>query len=91
MQLLYRLHACDPSACIYISLLQYRGCSLLGINACPDLDSQRQRFLSNGWGNTWAMDMAETYRLLPQDEVQRCVWFLTHKHSVERTYRLTIG
>ena len=62
---------------IVISHLQYRGCSLLGINACPDLDSQKQRFLGNGWGNAWALDMAETYRLLPRDEVHRCVWFPT--------------
>ncbi|XP_064381999.1 leucine carboxyl methyltransferase 1-like isoform X2 [Halichondria panicea] len=51
--------------------LAHRGCSLLGINACPDLESQKQRFLGNGWQCTWALDMAEVYQQLPKNEIQR--------------------
>ncbi len=53
------------------SSLQLRGCSLLGINGCPDLEAQRQRFLGNGWQCAWALDMAEVFQQLPRDEIQR--------------------
>ena len=54
-------------------LFQQRGCTLLGINACPDLKSQEDRFLNNGFSSAWALDMAEVYRLLPPTEKQRYV------------------
>ena len=56
---------------ISIMLFQHRRCSLLGIDACPDLESQRRRFLNNGWSEAWGLDMAEVYRLLPQEECTR--------------------
>lgn len=57
-------------ACLYT---QHRRCSLLGIDAFPDLDSQRKRFLSHGWSDSWALDMTEVYNLLPKDECIRYV------------------
>ena len=51
--------------------LQHRRCSLLGIDACPDLQSQQQRFLKHGWSDSWAVDMAQVYDLLPRDERHR--------------------
>ena len=53
--------------------LQHRRCSLLGIDACPDLESQRQRFLRHGWAEAWGLDMADVYNLLPKEERARYV------------------
>ncbi len=59
------------------SFAQHRRCSLLGIDACPDLDSQCKRFQDHGWSEAWAVDMAEVYRqLLPRDECTRYIILL---------------
>ncbi|XP_065898221.1 leucine carboxyl methyltransferase 1-like isoform X1 [Dysidea avara] len=52
--------------------IKARGCSLLGIDACPDLESQQRRYLNNGWSASWAVDMDTVYQqLLPADEISR--------------------
>lgn len=51
--------------------LSSRKCSLLGIDACPDLESQKKRYLDNGWSDAWALDMQEVYTSLPQEDVRR--------------------
>ena len=68
-------HCWEPTVHVlrWPSLLQHRGCTLLGINACPDLESQKQRFLNGGFSNAWALDMMEVYRLLPPADTHRCV------------------
>lgn len=47
------------------------GCSLLGIDTCPDLESQQKRFLENGWTKSWALDMNQVYSSLPLEEITR--------------------
>lgn len=51
--------------------LQRRGCALLGIDDCPTLEAQRERFISHGWTNCMAHDMNTIYGALPRDDVQR--------------------
>eukprot|EP00731_Ephydatia_muelleri_P010121 Em0005g707a len=51
--------------------LKSRGCSLLGIEACPDLHSQKERYIQNGWQGAWSLDMNQVYMLLPREEVAR--------------------
>ncbi len=53
----------------------------MGIDACPDLDSQRKRFLDHNWESSWALDMAEVYRSLPKDECVRYVVELLDEHT----------
>ncbi|KAK6025256.1 leucine carboxyl methyltransferase [Ostertagia ostertagi] len=52
--------------------LEQRGIQLPGLPACNDIDTQRERFLSNGWKNVVVIDMNAVYKkLLPQNEVSR--------------------
>ena len=52
--------------------LSSRGCTLLGIDACPDLAAQERRFHDSGWNHAWALSMDQVYfKLLPKDEVER--------------------
>ena len=52
--------------------LSSRGCTLLGIDACPDLAAQERRFHDNGWNYAWAVSMDQVYfKLLPKDDVKR--------------------
>ncbi|XP_067318058.1 leucine carboxyl methyltransferase 1-like isoform X3 [Anolis sagrei] len=56
---------------IMIDNLQSRRCSLIGVEACLSLDTQKERFLQNGWEMAHAMDMVEVYNALPSDDVKR--------------------
>ncbi|VDO39446.1 unnamed protein product [Haemonchus placei] len=52
--------------------LEQRGIQLPGLPACSDIETQRERFLANGWKNVAVIDMNTVYKkLLPQDEVAR--------------------
>jgi len=55
-----------------IQNLQQRGCSLLGLEAFPDIPSQRQRYLSAGYTHYKGLDMNHIYSLyLDQNDVKR--------------------
>lgn len=56
---------------VMLGNLRARGCNLAGISACKNLESQEQRFLSNGWQGSRAWDMVQVYYALPNDERQR--------------------
>ncbi|TKR80682.1 hypothetical protein L596_014716 [Steinernema carpocapsae] len=56
---------------IMLENLQTRGIGLLGLNACEDLDTQRKRFLTNGWTNAEAWTMNDVYKNLDPKEVER--------------------
>ncbi|KAE8749828.1 hypothetical protein FOCC_FOCC003296 [Frankliniella occidentalis] len=51
--------------------LRLRQCSLSGVSACQNLDSQRRRFTDNNWEGTQAWDMVEVYDNIPGIERQR--------------------
>ncbi|KAJ1532223.1 hypothetical protein ONE63_000841 [Megalurothrips usitatus] len=51
--------------------LRLRQCSLSGVSACQNLDSQRQRFSNNDWEGSQAWDMVEVYESIPGAERQR--------------------
>ncbi|XP_031554492.1 leucine carboxyl methyltransferase 1-like [Actinia tenebrosa] len=56
---------------VMIENLKCRNCTLLGALGCPDLQSQKQRFLSNHWQSSQAYSMDEVYRYLPSQELSR--------------------
>lgn len=51
--------------------LRLRQCSLSGVAACQNLDSQRKRFTDNNWDGSQAWDMVEVYESIPAIERQR--------------------
>nr|KAF6355087.1 leucine carboxyl methyltransferase 1 [Myotis myotis] len=56
---------------IMIENLRRRQCDLAGVEPCKSLESQRERFLSNGWETASAVNMMELYSRLPRAEVSR--------------------
>ncbi|XP_048576102.1 leucine carboxyl methyltransferase 1 isoform X2 [Nematostella vectensis] len=56
---------------VMIENLKCRECTLVGALACPDIESQKQRYLSHGWQDARAFTMAEVYKNLPRDDVMR--------------------
>ena len=53
--------------------MQARGCQFRGLDAFPNLETQRKRFFQNVWEASWAVDMTTVYSRLPQHEVKRFV------------------
>ncbi|VDL76924.1 unnamed protein product [Nippostrongylus brasiliensis] len=52
--------------------LEQRGIQLPGLPACNDIETQKKRFLDNGWQNVEVIDMNTVYKkLLSQEEVAR--------------------
>ncbi|XP_043567665.1 leucine carboxyl methyltransferase 1 isoform X2 [Chiloscyllium plagiosum] len=56
---------------VMIENLQRRQCNLAGVDICQTLDTQKNRFLLNGWDHANAMDMMTVYNSLPQADIQR--------------------
>jgi len=56
---------------VMIQNLRGRNCELLGASACPDLDSHKQRFLSNNWEKAEVLDMMNVYNCLPYNDRTR--------------------
>lgn len=56
---------------VMVDNLNSRGCSLLGVDHCRTLDTQKARFLESGWEGADAMDMLTVYKHIPQLDVQR--------------------
>ncbi|XP_041347659.1 leucine carboxyl methyltransferase 1-like isoform X2 [Gigantopelta aegis] len=56
---------------IMIENLKVRNCLLLGNSACQSLDTQAQRFLTQGWDGAEATPMTTVYRRLPVAEIEK--------------------
>ncbi|XP_038064602.1 leucine carboxyl methyltransferase 1-like isoform X1 [Patiria miniata] len=56
---------------VMVENLRKRTCALAGVEACQSLETQKARFLSNGWEGAAAMDMMSVYRSLPADDLHR--------------------
>ncbi|KAK6195518.1 hypothetical protein SNE40_000931 [Patella caerulea] len=56
---------------VMIDNLKTRDCYLYGVSACDSLQSQMQRFTSNGWRDADALEMNKVYNCLPQSEIKR--------------------
>jgi tRNA wybutosine-synthesizing protein 4 len=53
-------------------MTQMRGCALLGLEAFPDEEAQRQRFLEAGWGEAESYNMNVLYqRYITQEDRKR--------------------
>ncbi|KAK5650367.1 hypothetical protein RI129_001396 [Pyrocoelia pectoralis] len=61
----------DTFGDVMLGNLRARGCTLAGIAACKNLDTQRNRFLDNNWQGSKAWDMVQVYYALPTSERQR--------------------
>ncbi|CAG8564650.1 3590_t:CDS:1, partial [Dentiscutata heterogama] len=51
----------DAFGSVMLQNLKYRNIELRGIHAYPDLESQKDRYLSRGWTHAEAVDMNEIY------------------------------
>ncbi|XP_030763831.1 leucine carboxyl methyltransferase 1 [Sitophilus oryzae] len=61
----------DTFGDIMMGNLRARGCNLAGIAHCKNLETQRGRFLNNGWIGSKAWDMVEVYHSLDPTERNR--------------------
>ncbi|XP_026191530.1 leucine carboxyl methyltransferase 1 [Cyclospora cayetanensis] len=62
----------DPFGRVMIRNLQTRDCPLLTIRAYPTLDSQKKRFVAQGWPESSVADMRHVYeKFLPKEERER--------------------
>lgn len=73
---------------VMIDNLKARDCYLQGVAACSSLDTQKQRFTSQGWKGVTAWDMMTVYKHLPQADVQRIerIEFLDERELLEQLY-----
>ncbi|XP_051878135.1 leucine carboxyl methyltransferase 1 isoform X1 [Pristis pectinata] len=71
---------------VMIENLQRRQCNLAGVDVCHTLETQKDRFLLNGWNNANALDMMTVYNSLPQTDVQRIeqLEFLDEKELLQQ-------
>ncbi|XP_060116507.1 leucine carboxyl methyltransferase 1 [Heteronotia binoei] len=71
---------------IMIENLQSRQCNLVGVEDCRSLETQRARFLENGWEAANALDMMKVYSCLPPADVKRieALEFLDEKELLEQ-------
>ncbi|XP_072124427.1 leucine carboxyl methyltransferase 1 isoform X2 [Mobula birostris] len=71
---------------VMIENLQRRQCNLAGVDVCHTLETQKNRFLLNGWDNVNALDMMTVYNSLPQVDVQRIeqLEFLDEKELLQQ-------
>nr|CAH7752051.1 unnamed protein product [Callosobruchus chinensis] len=58
----------DTFGDVMLGNLKARGCNMSGIAYCKNLDSQKLRFLNNGWQGTKAWDMVQIYYSIPDSE-----------------------
>ncbi|ESO96138.1 hypothetical protein LOTGIDRAFT_116132 [Lottia gigantea] len=61
----------DKFGQVMMDNLRSRDCYLTGVSACANLQSQMQRFTSNGWADADALEMNKVYNCLPTDELRR--------------------
>nr|XP_020660497.1 leucine carboxyl methyltransferase 1 isoform X1 [Pogona vitticeps] len=71
---------------IMIENLKSRQCSLVGVEDCRSLDTQKERFLLSGWETASAIDMVTVYNCLPPEDVRRieALEFLDEKELLEQ-------
>ncbi|XP_060524033.1 leucine carboxyl methyltransferase 1 [Cylas formicarius] len=61
----------DTFGDIMLGNLKARGCSLAGISQCKNLDTQKGRFVNNGWAGAKAWDMVQVYHSIDATERHR--------------------
>ncbi|XP_014343127.1 leucine carboxyl methyltransferase 1 isoform X2 [Latimeria chalumnae] len=61
---------------IMVENLQRRQCNLAGVDICRSIDTQKERFLLNGWEHASAIDMMNVYNSLPQADITRFFFVL---------------
>lgn len=66
-----QVNMADKFGEVMVENLKTRGCPLVGVEHCKNLDSQKMRFLGNGWEGADGLDVMTLYKTLPQADVQR--------------------
>lgn len=66
-----QVNMADRFGQIMVENLKSRDCDLPGADICESLDTQRARFLQNGWDEVNCITMWSVYCLLPQNDVER--------------------
>ncbi|XP_053212703.1 leucine carboxyl methyltransferase 1-like [Panonychus citri] len=72
---------------IMVDNLRQRDVELLDLDSCKDLESQKSRFICNGWDNVEAWDMYHVYRFgIPPNELHRIenIEFLDEANLLEQ-------
>ncbi|CAH1789344.1 unnamed protein product [Owenia fusiformis] len=71
---------------VMLDNLRSRQCGLPGTDVCQTIDTQQNRFTSQGWTSAEAWDMNTVYSNLPQKEIQRIekLEFLDERESFEQ-------
>lgn len=73
---------------IMVENLKTRGCSLSGVEACKDFESQKKRFLQVGWDVSVAWDMMQVYHFLPPSDIVRIekLEFLDEQELIDQLF-----
>ncbi|XP_043945339.1 leucine carboxyl methyltransferase 1 isoform X2 [Protopterus annectens] len=81
-----QVNMADRFGQIMVENLQRRQCTLAGVEVCRSLETQKDRFLLNGWENASAVDMMSVYNSLPRDDVSRIekLEFLDEKELLQQ-------
>ncbi|XP_066496870.1 leucine carboxyl methyltransferase 1 [Tiliqua scincoides] len=81
-----QVNMADRFGQIMIENLQSRQCNLIGVEHCRSLETQKDRFLQNGWETATAIDMVKVYASLPPTDVKRieALEFLDEKELLEQ-------
>ncbi|KAK7483172.1 hypothetical protein BaRGS_00025576 [Batillaria attramentaria] len=78
----------DKFGQVMVENLRTRDCLLHGVAACASLDTQKQRFTSQGWTDATALEMMTVYTHLPKADLQRIerIEFLDERELLEQLY-----
>ncbi|KAJ6653918.1 hypothetical protein lerEdw1_007676 [Lerista edwardsae] len=81
-----QVNMADRFGQIMVENLQSRHCNLIGVEHCRSLETQKDRFLQNGWETATAVDMVTVYASLPPADVKRieALEFLDEKELLEQ-------
>lgn len=78
----------DKFGQVMVDNLRARDCFLHGVSACASLETQKQRFTSQGWTGATALEMMNVYMHLPKADLQRIerIEFLDERELMEQLY-----
>ncbi|XP_012694349.1 leucine carboxyl methyltransferase 1 [Clupea harengus] len=81
-----QVNMADRFGQVMVENLLRRQCTLAGVQVCQSLETQKERFLSNGWENAEALDMMTIYSILPQVDIARMehLEFLDEKELLQQ-------
>ncbi|XP_064639246.1 leucine carboxyl methyltransferase 1-like [Lineus longissimus] len=84
-----QVNMADRFGQVMIQNLKSRQCLLPGVEVCSSLETQKNRFLSNGWEYCECLEMTAVYQNLPHAEVKRIerLEFLDEKELLTQLFQ----